>query len=204
MDDIAASLRTSCREEMIDRPTRTFGPLRRFSAKESYLSDLRPAYHALRPLRLVLDCTLGPVVSYLDELIDNVACRVIPCESRHRLGQQVVESQAHFGIRIGDDGENCRLVDERGQTVEVKRLLARIAGNFAGPVMHGQERRQQTFQRMRETRATIALDPAGRIWYAAGHVAVPDALRTLTLVLVLLSRSDRAFSAVLDRESPTA
>ena len=32
---------------------------------------------------------------------------------------------------------------------------------------------------------------------------LPDALRTLTLLLVLLSRNDLAFSAVLDQETPT-
>ena len=66
--------------------------------------------------------------------------------------------------------------------------------------MHGEELRQQTFLRMRESRATIAVDTAGRLWYAAGHAPLPDALRTLTLLLVLLSRNDRAFSAVLDQQ----
>ena len=112
----------------------------------------------------------------------------------------MVAAQAHFGMQIGDDGENCRVVDERGQSVEAERLLALIAGNFAGPVMQGEELRQQTFLRMRESRAAIAADTAGRLWYAAGHAPLPDALRTLTLLLVLLSRDDRAFSAVLGAE----
>ena len=65
LDDVAASLTTTSGESMIDRPVRKFGSLRRFAAAEVYLSDLRPAYHALRPLRFVLDCTAGFVVSYL-------------------------------------------------------------------------------------------------------------------------------------------
>ena len=135
LDDIAACLQTESGEAMIDRPTRTFGPLRRFSAADVYFSDLRPAYHALRPLRFVLDCTMGPVVAYLEELIRNVACRIIPGEGTNRLGEQVVAAQAHFGMQIGDDGENCQVVDERGQAVEAERLLALIAESFAGPVM---------------------------------------------------------------------
>ena len=30
------------------------------------------------------------------------------------LGEQVLAAQAHFGMRIDDDGENCHVVDERG------------------------------------------------------------------------------------------
>ena len=58
LDDIAASLQTESGEAMIDRPTRTFGTLRRFAAADVYLSEFRPAYHALRPLRFVLECTV--------------------------------------------------------------------------------------------------------------------------------------------------
>jgi len=201
-DRIEASLQNGSFETMIDRPLRTFGRLRRISATESYHSDLRPAYHALRPLRFVLDCTLGPEISYLEELTRNLACRVIPCERAGRLGLQVAATQAHFGIRINDDGENCRVVDERGRAVPAERLLACVAGGLTGPIMHGGELRQQTFLRMRESRAEIGVDPAGRLWYASGHSPVPDALRTLTLLLVLLSCNDRAFSAVLDQELP--
>ncbi len=146
LDDVAAALLTRADEAMIDRPTRRFGPLRRFAAAEVYLGDLRPAYHALRPLRFVLACTVAPVTAYLEELIRNVACRIIFSESgNHRLGEQVVAAGAHFGIQIGDDGENCQVVDERGQWIEAERLLALIAGNIAGPAMHGEELRQQTF-----------------------------------------------------------
>ncbi len=111
----------------------------------------------------------------------------------------MVATRAHFGMQIRDDGENCRVVDERGQLVETEKLLALIAGSFPGPVLQGEELRQRTFLRMRENRATMAADPAGRLWYAAGHAPLPDALRTLTLLLVLLSRDDLAFSAVLDQ-----
>lgn len=200
LDDVAASLRTGCGEAMLDRPTRRFGPLQRFAAEEVYLGDLRPAYHALRPLRFVLDCTAGPVVACLEELIRNVDCRIIFSETASkRLGEQVVAAGAHFGIRIGDDGENCHVVDERGRSIEAERLFALIAGNFAARAVHGEELRQQTFLRMQASRATIAVDAAGRLWYAGSHAPLPDALRTLTFLLVLLSRNDLAFSAVLAR-----
>jgi len=212
LDEIAASVQTGPGTTMIDRPTRTFGSLRRFAAADVYLNDLRPAYHALRPLRFVLDCTAGPVVAYLEELIRSVACRIISPSSHDAspriapcyLGKQVVAAQAHFGMQIGDDGENCHVVDERGQAVEAERLLALIGGNSGGLVMHGEESRQQTFLRMRDGRAAMAVDSAGRLWYASGHAPLPDALRTLTLLLVLLSRNDLPFSAVLDQKSRAA
>jgi phosphomannomutase len=199
LDEMAASVLGKSGEAMIDRPTRTFGNLHRFAATDVYLSDLRPAYHALRPLRFVLDCTTGPVVAYLEELTRNVACRIILAENGiDRVGEQVVAAQAHFGMHLDDDGEHCRVVDERGQAVPMERLLALVAGISAGPVMHGEELRQKTFLRMRENGASIAADPAGRLWYASGHAPLPDALRTLTLLLVLLSGNDLQFSVVLD------
>ena len=199
LNDIAASLPSGGDGAMLDRPRRTFGRLQTFPAADLYLSDLRTAYHALRPLRFVLDCSAGPILAYLKELIRNVACRIIACKSS-RLGAQVVAAQAHLGMRIDDDGENCHVVDERGQSVEAEQLLALIAGNFSGPPMQSEELRQQTFLRMLESRAALALGAAGRLWYAGGHAPFPDALRTLTYLLVLLSRNDLAFSAVLDRK----
>ncbi len=195
LDDMAASVLEKPGEALIDRPVRRFGRLRRFAATDVYLNDFRAAYHALRPLRFVLDCTVGPVVAYLKELTRNVACQITTGENAHgRLGEQVVAAQAHFGIQIGDDGENCHVVDERGQSVDAETLAALFAESLAGPVMQGETLRQQTFLRMRDGHATIAADTAGRLWYAADHAPVPDALRTLTLLLVLLSRDDRAFS----------
>ena len=47
-----------------------------------------------------------------------------------------------------------------------------------------------------------AIDTAGRLWYSADHPPMPDALQTLTHLLVLLSRDDLAFSEVLDQEAP--
>jgi len=104
-------------------------------------------------------------------------------------------------MQIDDDGENCHVVDERGQAVKAERLAILIAGNAAGPVMSGEELRQQTFLRMRENRASIAADTAGRLWYAGNHPPMPDVLQTLTHLLVRLSRDDRAFSAVLSERS---
>ena len=52
---------------------------------------------------------------------------------------------------------------------------------------------------MRESGAALAVDAAGRLWYASPHTAAPDALQTLTRLLVLLSRDDLPISIVLER-----
>jgi phosphomannomutase len=56
---------------------------------------------------------------------------------------------------------------------------------------------------MRRHDALLGGGPSGRYWHSIGQVPLPDALATLTLVLVLLSRDDRPLSAVLDAEAAT-
>jgi hypothetical protein len=246
LDEVAAALQTGACSTETDRPSRRLGSLRRFAATESYLNDFRPAYHALRPLRFVFDCPLEPLCNYLHALMNHVACRIIPAETAGRkIGPQVVTLQAHFGIQIGDDGENCCLWDDRGRTVETGKMLAFLSGKSTGPIGVADGLRQQTFRQMRQSGISIAADAVGRLWYAGqlesglfagspGHKPeaqakqnttfpslarqacipsdrlkpelqppelqpLPDALQTLTLLLVLLSRDDAAFSDVLDR-----
>jgi phosphomannomutase len=55
---------------------------------------------------------------------------------------------------------------------------------------------------MREHRAVFGGGSCGRFWHVVAGVPLPDALMTITQLLVLLSRSDEPFSAVLDREVP--
>jgi hypothetical protein len=138
--------------------------LRRVAAADNYLSDLRPAYHALRPLRFVLHSTCEPVLSYLEDLMQNVACRATAADPASRIGEQVAAAGAHFGIEITDDGQNARVFDERGAAVATERLLASLAGEIG-----------------------------------EACTVTADALRTLTLLLVLLSRDDLPLSTVLDR-----
>jgi hypothetical protein len=139
-----------------DRPVRAFGPLRRWDAAEGYLNALRSAYHALRPLKFVLQCSCEPVSNYLNDLLQNVACRVIPSDPGSEFSPQVSAAKAHFGIEITDDGERAEVFDEQGRGVAIDQLKNLIP-------------------------------------------AEADALRTLTHLLVLLSRDDLTFSAVLDR-----
>lgn len=225
-------------EQGIDRPTRRFGGLRRFQSERPYLDLLRPHYHAIRPLRFVLDNACRPVEDYLNQLITGLACRAVAGSADGaRLSKRVVAEEAHFGLHIDDDGERCRAVDERGREVAPGRLLRLIArrlvadrresagaivvsrdvvprdidwpqaGGGPGPygtieVVRSEPTRAAMAAAMRRSEAACGGTPDGRIWYGAVAAPLPDALHTLTHLLALLSRSDRPFSLVLDREAP--
>jgi phosphomannomutase len=215
----------------IDRPTRRYGALHRFEADVPYLAALSGYYHALRPLGVVVDSASGPLVAYLERLTASVACqvtasRVASCD----LPGQIRADAAHFAACVDGDGETCRVLDERGQPVPAERLLllltrhnvrtsdarpativlepstppaiGRRIEQFGGRVVIGGSRRADMAGAMRAHCASFGGGSAGRFWHVVGGVALPDALATITELLILLSRSDEPLSAVLDREAP--
>jgi phosphomannomutase len=212
----------------VDRPTRTFGQRRRFPADEPYLASLAEYYHALRPLRVVVNTLSLPVVTFLETLTARVACQIVPYAGpSERLGCQILAERAHFGIHVADDGEVCHVVDERGRAVAAERLLMLLARqqltdhpqaavvlepgtsaavaeairSWGGQAVFGSATRAAMAEAFRRTDAVLGGGPSGRLWHALGHPSA-DALRTLTLLLSLLSRSDRPFSEVLDATLP--
>ncbi len=118
-------------EAGLNRPTRKFGSLGRFQADEPYLAVLGPFYHALRPLRFVLDAPCRPLAGYLQRLTASVACEPLPCPARDQLPEQVRRESAHFGVRLDADGETCQLWDEHGRPVDGESLLLLLAAESA-------------------------------------------------------------------------
>jgi phosphomannomutase len=219
-------LEAICREP-VDRPTRTFGSRRRFAADEPYLAALAEHYHALRPLRFVLHTACLPAGIYVRKLTSAVACEALVVTTGvEGLADQILAEKAHFGLHVGDDGEIAWLFDERGREVSADRLLlllarhrladrpggtivleagtsastAEVIAMWGGRVVEASCVRAVMEQTMRQTGALLGGGPTERIWHNPGH-ATPDALRTLTAVLVSLSRSDRRLSEVLDAET---
>ncbi|MBN1588646.1 MAG: hypothetical protein JW888_03945 [Pirellulales bacterium] len=87
------------------------------------------------------------------------------------------------------------VVLEKETPTETETSLARLGWQ----TVRSTGRRAAMHRTMINERALLGGGPSGRFWYAgAGHVA-PDALVTLSLLLVILSQSDQPFSAVLDR-----
>ena len=215
-----------------DRPTRRFGPLRREPAREPYLAGLADHYHALRPLRFLLGTTCRPVGGYLEELTGPVACEAIPCPALpEKLARDVLQQRLHFGILMGDDGETAAVVDQNGRPVAAERLLVLVARHLlqqrpgAAIVLEDEtppqlaeritalggrpkacHRGRASMERaMRREDALLGGGTSDRIWHrSAEELAVADGLRTLTLLLEILSLSDRPLSEVLDSDAPAA
>ncbi|MBN2293066.1 MAG: hypothetical protein JXM70_11610, partial [Pirellulales bacterium] len=213
-DQIAPSLDDVRRvyESRPARPCRKFGSLRRLQIEDAYLATLADHYHALRPLRVVLDCGCRPMVEYLRRLTGALPCEILnyragesSCSStqgqlvspvacdryeqsepqqpvagdwanRTALQYAVRKNGAHLAVSVDGNGETCTVFDERGRTIEAQRLAELIGRHVEGQIDDGD----------------------GRLAYANAGVPLPDALRTLTLLLEILSQSDRPLSSVLD------
>jgi phosphomannomutase len=217
----------------VDRPTRSCGALHRVQADSHYLEVLAPYYHALRPLRIVVDSASRPAVEYLQKLAASVACEVIPCPvTRSELPEQIRSDAAHLAVCIDGDGECCHVLDEQGREAPTGRLLlllakqslemdAAAAGQLSivleestpsdivqrieqlgTPVVLSGVRRAEMAAAMTAHSAALGGGPSGRFWYREAGVPLPDALMTVTRLLVLLSRSDEPLSAVLDHDAP--
>ncbi len=121
-------------ESEADRPARRHGALHRLQADARYLDAIQPHYHAMRPLRVVVDSASRPLLEYLERLAAGVACRIIPSRvGRRELSEMVRTEKAHFAASIDGDGETCSILDERGDPVAAERLLQLLAiSNVAG------------------------------------------------------------------------
>jgi len=151
-------------------PRRPFGAVERATFEDEYLALLRGFYHALRPLRFIVDCASAPLLDFLQRLTASVSIEILSNQGaacrerveRAALGSRVVTAGAHFGAQIEDNGQRLSLFDEQGAALSLESLSAQFE---------------------REQLEQPSDGPPG-----------PDALRTLTQLLVLLSRSDRPLS----------
>jgi len=128
------------------RPKRHGGGLRRASADELYLKPLESLFHALRPLRFVVDTACAPLLHHFHRLAEHSACELLPARRADSfapkrpsaetsfvarrlslISQQVVDESAHFGLWIDGDAETCHAVDESGERVDTERLFWMMA-----------------------------------------------------------------------------
>ncbi len=214
-------------EAGVARPARRGGTLERIDAVTDYHATLHSFYHALRPLRFVVDTTCRPLLTSLDRLLNQAACErlqleptvpaneIIPARSdatfpEKRLatiGRQAVAREAHFGVWIDGAGESCRLVDQTGSLVSEDRLTRLLATYLrrqksdaaVDPMLtvDSDLTREATARLIESAGAVCAAGAGGRYWFAENAPA-PDALLALSLLLAIFSESDRPVSAVLD------
>lgn len=230
----------------LDRPRRRWGRLQRCDVRAAYLATLAPYYHALRPLRLLLDTSSRPLIEALRELTGSVACEIVTPHDlpnppvrdpkSHSLADQrtwlpdrlsmlanrVLAERVHFAIWIDGDGDACHLLDERGVRVAPTPLLCLLAEYFIGQgttertvVFEGVSppdgdtpgglrfersdgRCEAMYSAMQQGSAVVGGGTCGRWWYR-GPTPQSDALKTLTLLLCILSQSDRPLSEVAAR-----
>jgi len=174
------------------RPRRTSEPLTRYRADGPYLGQIAHLYHALRPLRFVLDTNSPPAADYVRRLIGPTACEFVPRRtSPDRLAEQIGAEDVHFGLRIDQDAERCTLFDELGRQVENERLLllltryllddpagrtivleektshetARRLKSLGLKIVRGNSRRAEMHGLLRHGRAEFGGGPSGRFWY---------------------------------------
>ncbi len=224
------------------RPRRRGGASQRVNAHAAYLASLEPQFHALRPLRFVLDTVCQPLVRDLQSLTAHGACEVLRPDAslvaarpgtehgsdylKRRiasLGRQVVARQAHFGIWVDGAGEACRVADETGRIVSAESLFGKLAdyvveqqptativvqprdeglandSTAAANVRFAQSvpTRESMFESMESSGAAMGSAAGGAVWFA-GPPSVPDALLATSLLLTVLSQTDRSAGEILD------
>jgi phosphomannomutase len=209
-------------------PARNHGQLHRFQTDQPYLAEMAKCYHALRPLRVVVDSASRPTLDFLRRLAATVACEIIPSRStRAELPRQIADDAAHFAACIDGDGETCRVLDEQGRAVPPERLLLLLAVTAepaAAVVLEAETppavadrlessgirvagsspRRADMAATMLKHGAALGGGPSGRFWHAEAGLPLCDALMTVTRLFSALSRSDQPLSQVLDRDAPFA
>ena len=229
-----ATLKAICAriEAVPARPVRVSGIASRAEAMRPYEARFADFFHGLRPLRFLLHTTCRPAGICLERLLQETACKMVLRDSETAMpAEPLSESGGHFAAAVEDDGQRCRLWDERGEPVSFERLLLLLTR-----IIHGNEPAGQTIvvqdglpetptlelQRygltvrscgplpsdvhaaMVSSMAPLGADQGGRIWYGEPNERViADALGTLTLLLRKLSGGDRPLSEVLDAEVPS-
>ncbi|HVW03316.1 MAG TPA: hypothetical protein VHB77_23335, partial [Planctomycetaceae bacterium] len=138
-----------------------------------------------------------------------------------RFQKLVLESQAHLGILIEDDGQSCAVFDERGQLLPPSSLIPMFAalalsestggtvlvpeaadpaqaihiGRLGGRCLMVRPTPATITRKLIEHHAVFAADGLGRYWFHDGSPSC-DAILTLAKTLQALSRSDAEFSIV--------
>lgn len=122
------------------RASRQPGSQRTFHPMESYRSQFHKHFHALRPLKIAIACSLRLVRETLDSLFEKLPCELswvdIPHQKRNLLDtadsdvrklQQYLESHpCDLGMLIDDDSRQTAFFSETGQLLPnyaIARLL---------------------------------------------------------------------------------
>ena len=177
-------------------PARNHGQLRRYEADQPYLAPIAEHYHALRPLRVVVDSASRPTLDFLQRLAATVACQIIPTRStRAELPRQILADAAHFAACIDGDGETCRVLDEQGHKVPPERLLLLLAASTDEfPIVGGDSCRRlpDALSQSATGVASYNAKPAGAVVLESGSTSAIDERLERLGISVARSSSRRA------------
>jgi phosphomannomutase len=138
------------------------------------------------------------------------------------LGRQVVAAGAHGGLWVSGDGERLRVVDQQGATIEDDALWLTLvrylsderpsaivvvndstnvetrerSSRYGTTVLTAADTREAIYCAMQAEGALLGRGSSGQYWFA-GEPPAPDALVAISLLLRVLSQSDRAVSDAL-------
>jgi phosphomannomutase len=212
--------------QRLDRPTRAYAGYSYWQGADAYLAGFAEHFHALRPLRFVIDTSCRSLIGYLRGLIAAVGCKMIYGDRTDRsaiggLASRVVEERADFGLWVDGDGEACRLFDERGRETPAEQILTLLAADLLArqpggvivvehdaqttlaPILHrhGSTTLASLPSRAAMYRSLLASEAAlggGRSgrFWFGAGQPVADALRLLAELLTIFSRDDRPVSEV--------
>jgi phosphomannomutase len=139
------------------------------------------------------------------------------------VSNSVRRHSAHFGLWADGDAEVCYVVDERGRTVDPERLTMLLVGRLlsdrpgaavvlelgastglvgsiarlGGTVATSAASREAMYAAVDTHRAVLGGGASGRLWFGADW-PICDALLLISLLLGILSQTDRPLSEVLD------
>lgn len=132
------------------RASRQPGSQRTFHPMEPYRTQFHKHFHALRPLKIAVACSLRLVRETLNELFEKLPCQLtwveIPHQKRNLLStqdsdvlklQECLESSEYdLGMLIDDDSRRCAFFDETGvllpQHLISKFLMNALAADHTG------------------------------------------------------------------------
>ncbi|MFM8221802.1 MAG: hypothetical protein ACKOJF_23060, partial [Planctomycetaceae bacterium] len=161
--------------------------------------------HGLRPLRIAWGCGQPQATAELRDMLSQTACQLVPVpwgvRARRLLDRSdpdlvqlrhtLLARSCHLGIAVGDDRQQCQLLDELGNLLDGQVVLRALNGFANRPWAIGGTLEEGWRIRREETQAPVTAGPAGYYWLPGPEC---DALRLLLHVLRWLSDSDEPTS----------
>ena len=136
----------------------------------------------------------------------------LPSSAKHKLHQNTA-GQASSGTQIAGEGlfqqAAEHLIGRRSgakivlEDATSPALIEKIRRLGAEPIV-ADARRAEMYRAMKASKAPIGGGPSGCFWHVLGGSPLPDSLVTVTLLMEILSQSDRPLSEVLDARAALA